>query len=64
MFRQNINSGAILSFDAVYAGSPVIIMLHKSKQTSTGILRSIRDHRKKFGKQGRMPTPADMLVDV
>ena len=25
---------------------------------------SIRDHRKKVGKQGRLPTPADILVDT
>ena len=31
---ENINSGAILSFDVVCMGSPVIIMLQKSKQTS------------------------------
>ena len=31
---ENINSGAILSFDAVCVGLPVIIMLQKSKQTS------------------------------
>ena len=31
---ENFIPGAILSFDAVYAGSPVITMLQKSKQTS------------------------------
>ena len=28
------------------------------------ILSSIRDHRKKVGKQGRLPTPADILVNI
>ena len=58
-------SGAILSFDAVCAGSPVIIMLQKCKQTSTRkieILSLIRDHRKKVWKQGRLPAPSDILV--
>ena len=31
---NNITSGAILSFDAVCVGSPVIMMLQKSKQSS------------------------------
>ena len=31
---ENINTGVILSFDVVCVGSPVIIMLQKSKQTS------------------------------
>ena len=30
---EDINSGTILSYDAIYAGSPVIITLQKSKQT-------------------------------
>ena len=29
---ENINSGTVLSYDAVCTGSPVIIMLQKSKQ--------------------------------
>ena len=29
-----------------------------------GILSSIRDHREKVGKQGRSPTPADILVNI
>ena len=29
---ENINSGAILSFDVVYVDSPVIILLQKNKQ--------------------------------
>ena len=28
------------------------------------ILSSIRDHRKKVGKQGRLPTPADILLNI
>ena len=28
-----------------------------------GVLSSIRDHRKKVQKQGRSPTPADILLD-
>ena len=43
-------------------------MLQKSKQTSEKekleILSSIRDHRKKVGKQGRSPTPPDILVNI
>ena len=31
---ENINSGVLLSFDVVCVGSPAIIMLQKSKQTS------------------------------
>ena len=63
---ENINSrsGTILSFDAVCMGSPVIIMFQKSKQTSFRILSLIRDHSKKVGKQGRSPTPADILVNI
>ena len=41
-------------------------MLQKSKQKvqgKLGILSSIRDHGK-VGKQGRSPTPADVLVDI
>ena len=47
---KSINSGVILSFDAVYTDTPVIIMLQKSKQTSIenlGILSLFRDHRTK-----------------
>ena len=29
-----------------------------------GILSSIRDHRKKVGKQRSSPTPADILVNI
>ena len=47
--------GAILSFDVICVGSPVIKML--------GILSSIRNH-KNVGKHGRSPTPADILVDI
>ena len=39
---ENINSGIILSFNAVCAGSPVIIMLQKGKQTS---IRKIRNFK-------------------
>ena len=46
---KSINSGTILSFDAVCVDSPIITMLQKSKQT-LGILSSIRDHRKKSKK--------------
>ena len=65
---ENINSSVILFFDEVCTDSPVIIMLQKSKQTNKyneklGILSLIRYHRKKeVGKQGRLPTPADILV--
>ena len=41
---ENITSGAILSFDAVCAGSPVIIMLQKVNKQVYGILSLIRDH--------------------
>ena len=45
---KNINSGIILSFDAVCVGSPIIIMLQKSKyKKRLGILSLIRDHRNK-----------------
>ena len=37
--------------------------MHKLKE-KLGILSSIRDHRKKKGKQGRSPTPADILVNI
>ena len=54
---ENINSDAILSFDAVCVGSPVIIMLQKKLtdkfKEKFEILSSIKDHRKKVGKQGR-----------
>ena len=46
---ETINSGAIISFDAVCVGSPFIIMLQKIKKQVKGkfeILSSIRDHKK------------------
>ena len=48
--ENRITSGAILSFEVVCTGS--------------GILRSVRDHRKSLGRQGRLPTSADMLVNI
>ena len=54
---ENINSGAILSFDVVCVGSPAIIMFQKKYtnkfKEKLEILTSIRDHRKKnFGNKG------------
>ena len=44
---ENITFGAILSFDPVCVGSPVIIMLQKTvNKQKLRILSSIRDHRK------------------
>ena len=60
---ENITSVAVISFDAVCMGSPVIIMLTNRYKEKLKILSTIRDHRKKVGKQGRSPTPADVLVD-
>ena len=57
---KNINSGTILSSDVVCIGSPFIIMLLKKYKEKLGILISIRDNRK----QGRLLTPADILVDI
>ena len=63
--NENINSGAILSFDVVCVGSPVIIMLQKKVKCKykekLGILSR---EEKKLGKQGRLPTPADILVNI
>ena len=36
---------------------------HKFKE-KLEILSSIRDHRKKGGKQGKSPTPADILANI
>ena len=36
----------------------------KQVERKIRILSSIRDHRKKVGKQGRSPTPADILVNL
>ena len=44
--KYNKQPGAVLSLNAVCAGSQVIIILQKSKQSSIGILSSSRDHRK------------------
>ena len=43
---EKINLGTILSYDVVCAGSPVIIMLQKSKQTNKykEFLFSFSDH--------------------
>ena len=60
---EDIDSGAILSFDVVCMGSPLIIMLQNRKQTSTRKIMNLRDH-KKVGKQGRSPIPADILVNI
>ena len=56
---EHIDSGALISFAMVCVGSPVIIMLQKSKQTS---IRKIKDDT--VGKQGRSPTPADIFVYI
>ena len=65
MFGANITFGAILSFDAVCVDSPVIIILQeKVTNKYKGKFNLIRDHRKNVGKQGRSPTPVDILVDI
>ena len=56
-------SGAILSFAVVCVGSPVIITKskknkYKEKLGKLGIIEE------KVGKQGRSPTPADILVII
>ena len=62
---KNVNSGSIFSFDVVCVGSPVIMLATKKvKEQVQGILSSIRDHRKSIEKQGRSPTPADILVNI
>ena len=36
----------------------------KVNKEKLGILSSIRDQKKKVGKQGKLPTPADILVNI
>ena len=55
--HDNIKSGAILSFDVVCYG----FTDQKSKQTSARSFKFDRDHGKKVG---RLPIPADILVDI
>ena len=40
-----------------------LIKAYKYKET-LGILSLIKNHRKQVGKQGRLLTPADMLVSI